>query len=599
MSNPANRLDRFETYLTHCMIVAFPTTPDAENAKIPLDRKLNMGDILPGSNGIVVVNDHRPSPTQVQQFNFEFCWRSLDPITSIMAGEITLADRNATGFMTFLKEQVVDELGVSLENITFAMRVFWVTAEAAQGGERVMGSEKFYFSVPDVRHNTKAKSNLYMLPVLALYNTKMQLPNLCNMYNITVTHKDGNLHKEIPTPVPGGGSIVPRAVEDAKYIPRRIRIEKSKPMQNLKDVFEALEADLNASTEIHNLQLQKWQDEIRDDFNFKLGDPVTQVKDLPIKYKITLEDDYPSYKIDNRNLPFEQPDQRQATPGIRAIPTYPGESFYSFIDRIFSMTKKAGEDAKEFIRPKAVSTWRKIGDELHVDIVIRKHTTPNIDSGGGPNPLEFYYRTNSGPPLEQNVDAYTILGKAGRNDLLDVTEDNPTTEDGRVSYGGDRENITAERMRDTEFFQAGYSGHRAFVANNKVMGVEFPETLATYLKSGFTMQYLQDSDMVITIRGNPELMSDLFRPPSLVASGSSGEYTYYPRPEVEPMYVKFRIYYTPSDENEDRPSGFETELVDGEFYYKDQYMHLYKVENQMINGIFYQKLHMLRTDTLI
>lgn len=603
MSDPSNILDQFETYLTHCIIVAFPNTPDAEAAKIPLDRDLNMGDPLPGSSGIVVANDHRPSPTQIQQFNFEFCWRSIDPITSIMAGEITLADRNATGFMTFLKEKIVDVFEVSLENITFAMRIFWVTSET-QNGERVISSEKFYFSVPDVRHSTKSKTNLYMLPVLALYNTKMQLPNLCNMYNMTITHKDGNLHEEIPTPIPGGGVITSRSVEDgAKYEHRRIRIDKSKPMETLKDVFEALEADLNASTKIHKLQLQKWQAEIRDDFNFKLGDPVKQTKELPIKYKIRLEDDYPSYKIDNRNLPFEQPEQRQASPGIRAIPTYPGENFYSLIDRIFSMSRKAGIDAKRFIRPKAVSTWQKVGDELHVDIVIKKHEIPNINSSGGENSLKFFYRTNSGPALEQNVDAYKILGKASRSDLLDITENNPATEDGRVSYGGDRENITAERMRDIGFFEAGYSGHRTFVGNNKVMGVEFPEALATYLKWGFSMQYLQDSDMVITIRGNPLLLSDLFRPPSKVASGDAGEHEYYARPELVPMYVKFRIFYSlPDDALDDSGNAvdsFEKELVDGEFYYEDQFMHLYKVESQMINGIFYQKLHMLRTDTLI
>lgn len=597
MSNPANSLDQFETYLTHCVIAAFPNTPDAESADILLDKDLNMGDELPNSNGIVVVNDHRPSPTQVQHFNLEFCWRSIEPISSIMAGEITLADRNATGFIKFLKEKVVDHFGISLENITFAMRIFWVTAEAAQGGQRVFDSDKFYFSVSDVRHNTKSKSNLYMLPVVALYNTKMQLPNLCNMYNMTVTHKDGSLHKEIPTPVPSGGSIVPRAVEDIKYLPRRARLQKSKPMETLKEVFEALEADLNASTEIHQLQLQKWQEVVRDDYNFKLGQPVRQKKELPIKYTITLEDDYPSYKIDNRNLPFEQPNQKQATPGIRAIPTYPGETFYSLIDRIFSMTRRAGIDASNFLRPKVVATWQKIGDELHVDIVIRKHEIPNVNSGGGsPNPIEFFYRPNAGPPSEQNVDAYSILGKTGRNDLLHITEANPATEDGRVSYGGDRENITAERMQATKFFKAGYSGHRAFIANNKVMGVEFPETLGTYLQSGFTMQYLQDSDMVISIRGNPELMSDMFRPPSEVANGDPGNWTYYPRPEIEPMYVKFRIYYTPK---QDLDSNFESELVDGQFYHEDRFMHLYKIENQMINGIFFQKLHMLRTDDLI
>lgn len=598
MSDPKNPLENYETYLTHSVLAVFPDTIEAESADIPLSTDLDMGDQVPNTSGIIIANDGRPSATQIQQFFIEYNWTSIEKLTTLTAGEIILADRNATGFLTFLQQNVVGEFDISLENLTFVLKVFWVV------GDDIIDSKEFFFSVPEIRHNTTNSANYYMLSMLALYNGKAQLPNYSKMYNMTITHKDGNLHEEIPSPDAAGGGIRPRAEEDAsKLEPRKTRIDKSKPMETLKDVFEALEVELEESTEIHSMQLQRWQEIIRSDFIDKLKSPAEQEKDIPIKYKVVLEDPYPSYNIDNRNLPFEQPEQAQTIKGIRTIPCKTGSSIYSLIYNIMALSKQVGIDAKKGFLPKVVAVWRKQGDEILIDLRIKRVETPYNENGGvntGPGesavePLTFFYRSNSGPEIEQNTDVYKIMGKTSRNTTLTVVEESPEEEDGRSSYGSDRENITVERMKDVDFFKAGYSGNRAFV-NNKVMGVEYPNELAQYLSSSFTMQYNQHADIIITIRGNPSLFSDVLRKPSDVANGTPGDNTYYKFPELLPLYCKFRIYYTDSSSDD---SLFESESVTGEFYHEDAYMHIKKLENHFNNGIFYQKIYLTRTDSLI
>lgn len=605
MSNPNNILDQAESYTCHCVIAAFADTPEAESTEIPLLRSLDMGDKVPNSNGIIVINDHRPSATQVIQYNIEYIWNSVEANSTMTAGEILVADRNATGFLKFLKENIVDNLGVSLENITFVLKTFWIASVSGEGNNSdLIDSKKFYFSIADVRQKTDDLHNVYMLSILSLHDTKMQLPNNSNLYNMTLTHKEGNLHKEIPTPKVTGGGIRPRGVEDGqKNDQRKERIDKSKPMITLDEVFKSLETELNESVNIHDMQLQRWQETIREGFREKLKSPAIQNKELPIDYNIILDEHYSDYEIDNRNMPFEQPEQAQNIKGIRVIPCKAGESFYKFIDTIFSMSKKAGIDARDGYRPKVVAVWRKIENRLKVDINIKRVRNPSNGAGedtgpgeGGIEPITFFYRTNSGDIQLQNTDVYNIISRTSRERLIEVTEDSPLTEDGRVSFGGERENITVERNPTSQFFNTGYSGHRAFLANHKVMGVEYPNELASYISAGLPNQYTQKSDMTIKIRGNPELFSDFLREPSKVASGSAGEPKYYAKPEVNPVYVKFRIYYTNPNEND---GIFERENVDGEFYHRDVYMHVQKIAHCMTNGVFYQKLHLLRTDTLI
>lgn len=601
MSNPNNPLDEFDGYLTHCVIAAFANTNEAEGAEIPLSKKLNMGDDVPNSTGVIVVNDHRPSPAQVQQFNIQYSWASTNNITTLTAGEILIADRNATGFMKFLKDEVVGGLGVSLENLTFVLKVFWVTGALEGSDAEVIDSKEFYFSVPDIRHNTSGAHNFYMMTAISLYNGKVQLPNYGDLYNFTITHHDGNVHNEMPSPSSPGGGIRPRAEEDEKYEPRKDRIDKSKPMLTLDDVFKSLETELQESTNIHKSQLQIWQSIIRDDFIDKLEKDPEQEKDIPITYTIHLEDPYTEYEVDNRNLPFEQPEQNQESPGIRVIPTKSGETIYCLIYRLFSFSKQVGTDAIDGFRPKVVCTWRKEGDGILIDIRIKRVETPRNGEGedtgpgeGGVSPLEFFYRANSGEM--QNVDTTKITGTTSRSTKLDVPERNAGEADGRVSFGGDRENITSERTKDIDFFMSGYSGNRAFISNSKVLGVEYPRELAEYLSSGFTTQYTQGAEMVLTIRGNPDLFSDLMRKPSEVASGSPGEVKHYLQPELLPIYVKFRIFYI-KDDDDIEAEGVES--IDGEFYHDELFMHLYKIENEMIGGIFRQKLYLTRTDTLI
>lgn len=57
-----------------------------------------------------------------------------------------------------------------------------------------------------------------------------------------------------------------------------------------------------------------------------------------------MEDKYNSYKIDNRNLPFEQPEQDQRLEGIRVVPFHMGTTMNSAIDTIMLMSKSVGKD---------------------------------------------------------------------------------------------------------------------------------------------------------------------------------------------------------------------------------------------------------------
>lgn len=608
MSIPLNPLDDKSSVVCRCVLVAFPDTISAENAEIDLDEDVFLGQEKYG--GVVLASDFAPTSTQIIQFSIDYTWRSVEVLSTLTAGEMMVVDRNATSFLNVLKTEVVDRFSISLENITFVLKTFFIVGDDSGGGTNIIHTNSFIFSVPDIRHLANNKTNSYMLTMLALYNAKTQLPNYSSLYNFTLTHAEGNLNKEIPIPDPVLEGIQNRAEEDsAKSESRSVRLNKSRPMITLGDAFNALEKDLNESVDIHDMQLQKWQEVIRDDFSTKLGIPAIQTKDIPIKYTVTLDPEYVEYKIDNRNLPFEQPEQTQTQIGIRSIPCKAGESLYSVIDKIFAYSKKIGEDAIDGFRPKVVCTWRKIGENVHLDIVVKKvaisvNQKGSKDTGpgdGGVNPLEFFYRTNSSNPAEQNTDTNHMIGRVSRNDKIEITENSASTGDGRVSYGGDRENITVERNPDKPFFQNGFSGHRSFLATHKVMGVEYPKELAKYLSSGYTNQYLQDGGITIQINGNPELFSDLMRHPSDVANGQAGSsVNLYKFPEVFPMYAKVRIYYN-LNENLGRDSGIdpEFELRDTEFYHEDTFMHIHKVTSTMNSGKFTQVLHLLRTDDLI
>lgn len=594
-------------YSIKYILAAFKYTDVAEDTTLPLSKTLLRGDRV--GDGIVIINDSTPTDTQIVSMKHSFMWNGVDIGQTMSMGEIYVVDRNSVSLLDFLRNEVCNKLETSLDNITFSLRTFWVHnvvhgGVVPDGSDGIISSEHFYFSIPEIRHSTTGDMNIYKLSAIALYNTKCQLANYSDLYNFTVTHKDGNLHEEQPKATPSGGSIVPRGQEDAqKSGPRKERIDLSKPMLTLKDVMEAMEVDLKARNKIHKSQLQEWQSVIRDDFVDKVGRDIVQIKEIPIDYHIDIDGKLGAMKIDNRHLPFEQPEQGQPKPGIRAIPTRPGDRLSDLIDRVMFMSKEVAELAEMGTSYKIVTCWRRMhAGILKYNIRVHAFETPvnnprGRDTGPGESavsePLNFEYKFNT------NADVFELHGRTSFNEVVHVLEVNPDSEDGRVSFGSDRETITGEYDRDREYYGTAFSGPPAWVDESRSMGVEYPRHYAVLSLTKHKKMIEQDGLMKIKIAGNPHLFSDLLRKPTDVATGKEGNPIYYQYPEKFPMYATFKILNTTIGEGS-APSTPEKESgIPTIFSHGDTHMHIQRIDTEFSGGTFTQTLHLHRTEDII
>lgn len=604
MSLPANPLDDRNSYTTYFVLAAFKTTTEAESAEDALTLEVGPEGSSVG-NGIVIINDaaeQEKAPTRffVVTMNYDFTWSSDEVDNTISGGSLTIGDTSAGDFLTFLHKEIITKLGTSLENITFALKIFWNYPENdIFGNDTIIKSKPLYFSIPEIEHKIAGNQHFYQCGILPLYNAKAHSTNYSRIYSMSITHKGGELHEEQPVAKPIISGIIPRSEEDeVKNEERLNRINKSKPMKNLEEAYNAFENELNESVNAHQGQFQKWQKTIRTDHVNKLEIP-NQVKDIPITYTINLSDDYKPFTIDNRNLPFEQPEQSQIKEGVRVIPTIYGEKIDQVIDRIMEYSKKVGEEArgansspKDY---KVCKVWRRKGDQVLYDIVVEPYVVPfnfpqqpNTGPGeGAVKPFTYFFKKGTG---EETDDVMMFDGILHRSDILEIMEEVQDEPLARLAYGAEREEISAEREPGNDFFKSGYSGHRAKVSNQKVLGVEYPRELADTIKRNYVNQNIQQSAIEISIHGNPDLLSDLFRKPSDVASGSGSGAKHYSKPEIYPMYAKVFIAHSPS-EKDDSPEN--------SLFYHQNWMHIYKIETSISNGSFLQKLTLLRNDEVI
>ena len=634
MSLPVNKLEKPSSYATYFVVAAYAKTDEAESEQLSItDGK--EGEFTEGGKGIVIVNDaikENNAPTRfiVKDFRFDFNWVGTHVNTTSSGGSMIITDTTSGEFLTFLKQEVLERLGTSLENITFSARLFFVVDKNDEVD--ILPTNHLLFSISQIEHKLAGNMHFYDCDVIPLYNAKAHYTNYTRLYNISITHKEGELHEEIPEADPSGSSIKSRKEEDEEKKDKRTdRIKKSKPMTKIKDAFEGLELDLNESTKMHKKQYQEWQSIIREGFTDKIKDPKQRkAEELPIHFLMHLDDQYDdSYIIDNRNLPFEQPEQRQNSPGVRVIPTRYGEKIQDVVDRIMEYSRKVGIDArggeagdglkKDY---KVGLTWRRLLDEVKYDIWVRKYTLPQ-NPAEGPNsgnnaessvkPFTFFFKgsgnsensTESSNTEESEEssnesnanrdDLMNVNGILHRSDSLVVIEDVIDTEPGRLSFGAEREAISAEREPNIDFFKSGYSGNRANILNVKTLGVEYPRELAQNVKIKYPVQNTQQSALEITIRGNPDLLSDLFRSPTQVADGNPGDAQHYKLPEVYPMYAKVMIQHEAVEDPSELNNGTPTDSA----FYHTEWMHIYKIETIVKGSSMFQKLTLLRTDTVI
>lgn len=440
--------------------------------------------------------------------------------------------------------------------------------------------------------------NAYSINAMACFNTIGQLPTFADIHQMTITHKDGNLHKEIPKPLAPTCGIMSRAAEDAaKISARKTRLDKSKPMKTLNDVFDAFKMELDEQKYEHKRQVQEWASKIKDSWIKKIDPPKAKkakTPSLPIDYKIKLNGEYKGYPVDNRNMPNEQPEQDQTKPGIRSLTVRAGTTITKCIENLMKLSKKTGQDVTSgFSFKNNTSVYRKCDGNYEVTTLIEKYKIPRnetdgVDTGpgeGAVNPLEFEFQKFG----TSDSDILSVRMAVGTDVNFGVLETQVVDPEAETVLGG-REQFTFERIPQKEFFKTAFSGVRT-LTNVSDFGVQNPGMTANVDFSLSDYVNSQTSILTVIIKGNSDLLSDLNRNPQKAANNSSDGPVLYAFPEYYPMYVKLKIYI--KDE-----SALGQDVPNGEplFYYHTYYYHLAKVTSVIQGSNFVQELKLQRTD---
>lgn len=614
MSTPENPLEKYQTVSYKHILIAYRYSQDAGTASFSMDVG-EEGEIVSGGcgNGVVLVNEFKSNKfmigSAVLEYNF---YNPYDTMNTLNVGTVEITEKVGMSFTDFLFSDVLGKLGdVNVSHIGFALKTFFVCSNHGGQNTEVITGNQYAFQVSNIvssSNDLSSRPNTHTLMTMGLSQTVGQLPAYSNIYQMTLTHKDGNLHKDVPKPEAPSCGLQLRGAEDgAKYPARDKRLEKSKPMVTLKDAFEAFEVELDEQKYAHKAQLQQWMRNVRDDHVDKIEVPPKQKKPpfgdyLPVVYKVKLDPIYESYQIDNRNMPFEQPQQDQTKNGIRSLGIETSATIGCAIKKILCLSKKIGEDANlspAYVPKVNISAVRECDDKIHIYIKIKRIQLPenslSVDTGpgeGGENPLTFYVNDING----KDTDVLSLESKVTYVTGTDVMEKHIDDPDANIIYGN-REQVTAERSRDIPYFKTMNSGMRTMLNAYRGNGLEQGD-LGSAADSLSSTQF---SSFDITIRGNPHLMYDVNRRNVEVANDNKGEVFYYAFPEYFPIYVKL-IMYEKSYEKMGRMPENEKNLDQQHYFTK--YYHVSRIRNifQTIDddgeGIrgFHQVLELRRTD---
>jgi hypothetical protein len=605
MSTPDNPLNKFSSYTARHVLVAFKYTEDAEKTNITA----TMGDpgtVVTGTAvkgpGIVIANDFTESEFQIYaaHWTHDF-YGPLTETSGSLIGHIEITDRTGMNFVNFMKTIVIPKLGVSEGHMVFALRTFFLGENVADDTQDVVVGNPLIFNMVSFVNNLEADSGrFYLMSLVGAATTYGQLANLSKIYQMTITHSDGNLSNEIPTPNVAACGMLTRKAEDAmQNNARKQRMDKSKPMRTLKEVFAAFEMELNQQKFTHSAQLQSWLQHVNDDYAVKIIPPIQKKQgQIPVDFFVHLDPTYNDYPVDNRNLPFEQPDQDQNKKGIRSVAIKTGTDIPVAVDKLMKLSRKVGQESEllpSFLYKTAVSVVKKSSDRYQVHVVIRRITVPEndlkVNTGPGVsavNALEFVYQNSEAG----DRDIISLTGKITADTGVKVLEQQTQPTDALVVFG-DREQITAERLPDIQYFKTQFSGMRTIINPYENGGLESGADAAK-IDDNIHVQLEQQARYTILINGNSSLLSDLNRSPSDVANGAVGNAQCYKFPELEPLYVKLKIYLKPY-----AGEGLEPDEAVPEKFYYDNYMFLYRVTNSFESGKFTQTLDMLRTDGTI
>jgi len=381
----------------------------------------------------------------------------------------------------------------------------------------------------------------------------------------------------------------------AKY--RADRMQSDRTMMTLKDIMEGFEAALKSQKTPPEQKLSEWLSTINEGY-VKPLEPDEQKKSggvLPLDYNIHLDPVYNDYVINNRNLAFEQPEQSQVSAGIKVFQVKPGKMITKTVNNLMKLSNQVGEDAiggstNQKSYKCNISCIKTCDEKYQFDIHIAQYVVPlnngKVDTGPGEsnvNPLVFTYQKDA-----RSRDIINLSMSLFSDSELNILSQPNNSTDNRVVYGN-REQIMLERNADTDFFKTAFSGVRG-MANPKNFGLERPNgpvSIDNLVKTNLA----QTSRLYITIIGNPNLLSDIFRNPMKVVEEDEDSPNFYKYPEYYPMYAKLDIYIKPSAN-----IGLNLDKDISRKYYYDGYYHLGRIKTKMTGNLFTQELEMYRTD---
>ncbi len=625
LGNPLNPLTKYNTYQVKHVVVGFRYSEDA--CKFNITGNIGVCGTIVGKNpedkesqqttefcgpGIVVINELE-DPTFVL-YEAETFWKFFnekDSTTGSYSGYIHIQDRIGMLFAHKLREYC-DRLGVALGHITFSWKTFFIGTNS-DGEDEVISINPMVFHVTDFAQSLSAEiGRSYIMNIVSSYNTFGQLPQFSKMFQTTLTHADGNVQKEIPVAESSDAGLLTRQEEDRnKNEMRKRRLDKSKPMKTIRDVFDSLQTEMTEQALPSKNQVQEWQSVINDGYTKKLIPPEQYVQELPMRYSITLDSEYDSIKVDNRNLPFEQPEQDQRLEGIRTIPFHLGTSLTQAIQTTMMLSRAVGKKFSES-PPKGFRITSTVLREcdgrynIHTNVnqyVIPRNEVDGVDTAPGDHvingPIELFYQDQK-PGYGRDIISISYHSNVTptQTTLEKEVED---SDDIGVVYGN-REPVTIQRqpIEGDDFFTSGYAGNRAITNVFDTSGVENSDT-ATVIKTNLNAAYVKQSTSYrIKIPGNPNLLNDLNRNPLDVRAnvgntdGGRWQYLLYDKVEHQPMYIKLSVFLR----TDAYLSGIGSSDASDTYFYSG-FLHVTSIHNRYTNNTFIQNIEGVRTEDSI
>lgn len=608
MSRPSNPLSKFISYETKHILIAFNNSDAACAFSLGTGKIGKAGEpvFLKEGNGeaFVAINEEEDPTFFISdlQWSFDF-FSPVAPQSTACVGNFSVAaGPGGVVFPNHLRN-IAKKLKISIYHIPFYL-VTVFRGILSNGNVKTITTKPLIINIVD-SHNTAEdrKQELYTYDFVAQYNTLGQLPQFADLSQITITHQDGSLGQSIPTAEGATFGVQSRKEENKiKNIVRRARLARSKPMTNLRDVFNGLEQELKSQSAPNRRQLQELMALVRDDYVKKIKEPKQKKDDIEgirLDYRIVLDSSIARYPIDNRNLPFEQPDQSQTVKGINTFTLPVGSNIMSAVTDILRLSAKMGDDALNlgYSFKTTVTTTRNQDGKYESVISIYRYVTPrntvdgrvNTAPGNGAvkGPLKFAY----GEGNKEDFDIISLVMTLGPDVDVKVLEDDNIDDggDANVVYGN-REQISIERSPGQKFDHSFYSGMRGLAAN-KNYGLESGSKAAAIDLVLSRFVACQTSLTVIDIAGNCDLYSDLCRNPKEVAEGKHPDAVLYRYPEYEPMYVELSVRIKEDSATNKKVNSTEQNY----FYYKGPY-HLVGVTNTFHGSTFLQSLRLVRTD---